>query len=123
MKFFVSFAWHYDLCGIISEMRVKNKNIPYIHTSRPEIEKFVNQTEWEPNTLVEIEQRTFQSLSHIGPHHRLPRRKGLGKMCHLLSLKYHLKNFNYIPRCQKPVRHPTRLVKRECNPLPHWRSI
>jgi hypothetical protein len=56
MKFFVSFTWHYDPCGIISEMRIKNKNIPYVHTSRPEIEKFTNQTEWEPNTLVEIEQ-------------------------------------------------------------------
>jgi hypothetical protein len=42
MKFFVSFAWHYDPCGIIFEMRVKNKNIPYVHTSRPEIERFVN---------------------------------------------------------------------------------
>jgi hypothetical protein len=42
MKFFVSFIWHYDPCRIISEMRVKNKNIPYVHTSRPEIEKFTN---------------------------------------------------------------------------------
>jgi hypothetical protein len=33
-------------------MRVKNKNISYVHTSRPEVEKFTNQTEWEPNTLV-----------------------------------------------------------------------
>jgi hypothetical protein len=56
MKFFVSFAWHYDPYGIISEMRVKNKNILYVHTSRPEVEKFANQTEWEPNTLVETEQ-------------------------------------------------------------------
>jgi hypothetical protein len=44
-------------CGIILEMRIKNKNIPYVHTSRPEIEKFTNQTKWEPNTLVEIEQQ------------------------------------------------------------------
>ena len=57
MKFFVSFIWHYDPCKIISEMRAKNKNIPYVHTSRTEIEKFANQTEWEPNTLVEIEQQ------------------------------------------------------------------
>jgi hypothetical protein len=56
MKFFVSFIWHYDPCGIISEMRVKNTNMPYVHTSRPEIEKFTNQIEWEPNTLVETEQ-------------------------------------------------------------------
>jgi hypothetical protein len=55
MKFVTSFTWHYDPCGIISEMRVKNKNIPYVHESRPEVEKFANQTVWEPNTLVEAE--------------------------------------------------------------------
>jgi hypothetical protein len=43
MKFSMSFPWHYDPCGIISEMRVKNKNIPYVHESRPEVEKFANQ--------------------------------------------------------------------------------
>jgi hypothetical protein len=57
MNFFASFICHYDPCRIISEMRVKNKNIPYVHSSRPETEKFSNQTEWEPNTLVEIEQQ------------------------------------------------------------------
>jgi hypothetical protein len=34
MKFSMIFPWHYDPCGIISEMRVKNKNIPYVHVSR-----------------------------------------------------------------------------------------
>jgi hypothetical protein len=57
MKFFASFIWHYDSCGIISEMRIKNKNVPYVHTLKTEIEKFVNQTEWESNTLVKIEQQ------------------------------------------------------------------
>jgi hypothetical protein len=57
MKFKVSFLWHYDPCGIISEMRVKNKNVPYVHISKPEIERFMNQTEWELNTLDEIEQQ------------------------------------------------------------------
>jgi hypothetical protein len=38
-------------------MRVKNKNVPYVHTPKPEIEKFSNQTEWEPHTLVEMEQQ------------------------------------------------------------------
>ena len=55
MKFFVSFIWHYDTRGTILEMRIKNKNIPYVHTSRPEIEKFIDKIEWEPNTLVETE--------------------------------------------------------------------
>jgi hypothetical protein len=57
MKFSMSFPWHYDPCGIISDMRVKNKNIPYVHEARPEVEKFANQTVWEPNTLVEVEQQ------------------------------------------------------------------
>jgi hypothetical protein len=57
MMFSMSFPWHYDPCGIISEMRVKNKNIPYVHVSRPEVEKFTNQTAWEPNTLIEVGQQ------------------------------------------------------------------
>jgi hypothetical protein len=57
MKFFMSFTWHYNPCGIISEMRIKNKNIPCVHESRPKIEKFTNRTRSEPNTLVEIEQK------------------------------------------------------------------
>jgi hypothetical protein len=44
MKFSMSFPWNYDPCGIISEMRVKNKNIPYVPVSRPEVEKYSNQT-------------------------------------------------------------------------------
>jgi hypothetical protein len=55
MKFLMSFPWNYDPYGIISDMRVKNKNIPYVYVSKPEIEKFSNQIVWEPNTLVEVE--------------------------------------------------------------------
>jgi hypothetical protein len=55
MKFTTSFTWHYDPYGIISEMKVKNKNAPYVHEPRPEIEKFANQVEWEPDTLVDAE--------------------------------------------------------------------
>ena len=54
MKFTTSFPWHYDPHGIISEMRVKNKNAPYVHEPRPEIEKYANQTEWEPDTLEDV---------------------------------------------------------------------
>jgi hypothetical protein len=79
MKFFVSFSWHYDPCGIISKMRVKNKNIPYVHTSKPEIEKFVNQIEWEPNTLVETEQQDLsvivsQTTTPQAPKEKRPRK-------------------------------------------------
>jgi hypothetical protein len=78
MKFFVSFTWHYDPCGIISEMRIKNKNIPYVHISRPEVEKFANQTEWEPNTLVETEQQDLpvtvsQTTTPQAPKEKRPR--------------------------------------------------
>jgi hypothetical protein len=38
MKFFASFIWHYDPCGIIFEMRIKNKNVPDLHTPKPEME-------------------------------------------------------------------------------------
>jgi hypothetical protein len=55
MNFSMSFPWHYDPCGIISEMRVRNKNIPYVHESRPEVEKFASKTAREPNTLVEVQ--------------------------------------------------------------------
>jgi hypothetical protein len=55
MKFKVSSLWHYDPCGIISEMRVKNKNVPYVHIPKHRIERFTNQIEWETNTLEDIE--------------------------------------------------------------------
>jgi hypothetical protein len=57
MKFSTSFIWHYDPYGIISDMRVKNKNAPYAHESKPEIEKFANQTVWLPDTLMDLEQQ------------------------------------------------------------------
>ena len=57
MKFFMSFTWHYDPCEIISEMRVKNKNVSYAHESKPKIEKFANQIVWVPDTLMDVEQQ------------------------------------------------------------------
>jgi hypothetical protein len=62
MKFDTSFLWHYDPWGIITEMRVKNKNILYIHAPKPDIEKFANQTEWEASTLEEVEQQSPQII-------------------------------------------------------------
>jgi len=56
MKFSTNFIWHYDPCGIFAEMISKNKSYPYAHTLKPEIGKFLNQTEWEVNTLEDIEQ-------------------------------------------------------------------
>ena len=51
MKLTHNFTWSYDPLGIISKKRVENKSTPYIHTHRPEIEQFMNQIEWTPNTL------------------------------------------------------------------------
>ena len=56
MKFNTSFIWRYDPSGIIAKMRSKNKISPYSHTLKLEIEKYVNQTKWEENTLVDNEQ-------------------------------------------------------------------
>jgi hypothetical protein len=75
MKFFMSFPWHYDPCGIISEMRVKNKNIPYVHESKPEIEKFANQTVWVPDTLIEVEQQVLPTTVPPNTTPQVPKEK------------------------------------------------
>ena len=79
MKFEVSFLWHYDPCGIILEMRVKNKNVPYVHIPKPEIERFANQTEWELNTLEETEKHDnsitiSQTTTPQAPKEKIPRK-------------------------------------------------
>jgi hypothetical protein len=45
MNFSLSFAWNYDLFGIISETGIKQRNSPYAHIQNPEIEQFMNQTD------------------------------------------------------------------------------
>jgi len=57
MKFNINFPWHYDPCDIIAETRLKNKISPCAHVPKPEIEKFMNQIEWEMNTLEDSEQQ------------------------------------------------------------------
>jgi hypothetical protein len=56
MKFKQSFPWHYDPYGIIAETKLKNKISPYAHIPKLEIERYMNQTKWEENTLTNIEQ-------------------------------------------------------------------
>jgi len=67
MKFSLSFRWSYDTCGIISKLRVENKTTPYIHTPRPQIEKYVNQSKWAENTLREAEEQLFSTSSLHAP--------------------------------------------------------
>jgi hypothetical protein len=73
MKFPTSFIWHYDPYGIISDMRLKNKTGQYVHEPRPEIEKFANQTEWEPRYIggcgTYCQDRTTGALNKCAPHH------------------------------------------------------
>jgi hypothetical protein len=75
MKFSTSFTWHYDPCGIIVEMRAKNKSSPYAHTLKPEIEKFVNQTEWEVNTLEDTEQQSHLTMISQTTTPQVPKEK------------------------------------------------
>ena len=54
-KFNSSFKWNYDPFGVINKLRVKFKLTPFIHESKPEIEKYSNQSEWLENTLREVD--------------------------------------------------------------------
>ena len=40
-KFQESFYWNYDPHGILSNIRIKCKLTPFMHNSKPEIEKFL----------------------------------------------------------------------------------
>ena len=69
MKFPLSFTWSYDPFGMISKLRVEQKTSPYDHTQKPKIEKYMNQVEWEENTLQEAKEQLLQ-LIHRLPHLR-----------------------------------------------------
>jgi len=42
MNFPLSFTWSYERFGVISKLRVEQKDTPYVHTQRLEIEKYMN---------------------------------------------------------------------------------
>jgi hypothetical protein len=56
MNFKQIFPWNYDPSGVIAETRLRDKNSPYAHVPKPEIEKFMNQIEWEEKTLTDTDQ-------------------------------------------------------------------
>jgi hypothetical protein len=65
MNFGLRFPWNYDPFGIIAETRLKNKISPYAHVPKPEIENFMNHTNWQENTLLEIEEQPSPAnISH-----------------------------------------------------------
>ena len=53
MNFTQSFTWNYDPFGVIPELGVKQNNTPYAHIHKPEVEKYVNKTDWKEITLLE----------------------------------------------------------------------
>jgi hypothetical protein len=57
MSFTQSFTWNYDPFGVISELRVKQRSTPYAHIQKPEVEKYMNQTEWQENTFLETKEQ------------------------------------------------------------------
>jgi len=65
MNFSLIFPWHYDPCCIVAETRLKNKISHYAHVPMPEIENFMNQTEWQENTLLETKEHLSPAnISH-----------------------------------------------------------
>jgi hypothetical protein len=85
MKFNTSFPWHYDPCGIIAETRLRNKISPYAHVPKPEIEKFMNQTEWEVNTLEDSEQQPPSAIVSQTITPQVPSREEDQKGCLIFS--------------------------------------
>jgi hypothetical protein len=57
MRFAMSSTWEYDPFGVIYELKIKQRSTPYVHTQRPEVERYMNQTKWQENTLQELEQQ------------------------------------------------------------------
>jgi hypothetical protein len=65
MNFSLIFTWNYDPFGIISELRVKQKSPPYAHAHKPKVEKYMNWTEWQENTLMKTEEQPSPAnISH-----------------------------------------------------------
>ena len=56
MNFKLCFTWSHYPFGIICKLRVEQKTTPYTHTPRPEIEKLMNQSQWEENTIQEAKE-------------------------------------------------------------------
>ena len=56
-KFSESFKWNYDPLGVIGKIKIKFKLTPFVHESKPDIEKHSNHSEWFENTLKEVEKQ------------------------------------------------------------------
>ena len=95
MNFSTSFIWRYDPHGIISDMRVKNKNTPYTHEPKPDIEKFTNRTVWLTDTLLYLEQQapSTSTLPAATPRvlkEKRPRHESSPPMTEVSSEEFHI---------------------------------
>jgi hypothetical protein len=57
MRFTQSSNWSYDPFVVISELRAKQRITPYAHILKPEVEKYMNYTERQENTLLETKEQ------------------------------------------------------------------
>jgi hypothetical protein len=116
MKFPLSFTWSYDPFGIISELRTKQKTTPYVHTQRPEVERYMNQDEWEENTLQEPEE---QPISITTSQTTTPQKKAEKRSRKEVSpsvTEVSAEDFQ-VYRKRTKTSHTTDLLKREkCSP-------
>lgn len=67
MKFPLSFTWSYDPFGKIYKLRVENKITPYVDTQKPEIVNYMDQDEWEDNTLQEAKEKLLPTSTSQTP--------------------------------------------------------
>jgi hypothetical protein len=123
MKFFLSFPWHYDPCGIISEMRVKNKNILYVHESKPKIEKFANQIVWVPDTLIEVEQQVPPTTVPPTTMPQVPKEKRPRQESSPPVTKVSSEEFQLHTKRPKTTTVPNPMVEKEAPPTTVVKSV
>lgn len=97
MKFKLNFSWSYDPLGIVSNLRVEQKTTPYAHNPRLEIEQYMNQDEWQENTLQEAEEHVLSSTASQTPVPQEKKDKTMGK-CFPSSLVNSRKRFTNIQK-------------------------
>ena len=109
-------------------MRVKNKNEQYAHTLKMEIEKYVNQTQWEENTLEDTENQsslilTSQTATRPVPKEKRPRKDTSLLVTEVSSKDFHLysktpKTIHTIPRYGEEDTQYDKGAKGEGTPIP-----
>ena len=109
-------------------MRYKNKSAQYAHTLKPEIEKYVNKTQWEENTLEDIEHQsslilTSQTTTPPMPKEKRPRKDTSLSVTEVSAEDFHLhskkpKTIHTIPRSGEEDTQSAKGDKGEGTPIP-----